>query len=68
MFIVLHVTDGVDQMLGAAMSPVVGGAFALSPKWKKQSNLFHLCIISISFLSVIIFIYLTNLNFKKSNE
>lgn len=64
MFIVIHSSKGTAQVLGAAMSPVVGGALIVSKNWKNQDSKVHYATIILSIFSVLIF----SAFFRKQNK
>ena len=56
-FIVIHISTGTPQILGAALAPVVGGAFALSDNWKNMRPIVHKYVIAIAIFSVFVTIF-----------
>lgn len=61
-FLVVTMSSGTSQIIGASMAPIVGGAFALSNNWKNQDPRVHISAIIISIISVLIFAIFIKVN------
>ena len=61
-FLVVTMSSGTSQIIGASMAPVVGGAFALSNNWKNQDTRVHISAMIISIISVLIFAIFIKVN------
>lgn len=68
MFIVISVSSGVPQIIGASMSPVVGGLFVLNKSWQNAPVEYHKSAILVSIVSVLLFSLFVKIFASKNNE
>ena len=68
MFIVISISNGTPQIIGASMSPVVGGLFALNKSWQNAPIEHHKSAILVSVTAVLLFSLFVKIFGSKNNE
>lgn len=66
-FISIHIATGTPQVLGAALAPVVGGLFAMSPGWKTVPVGTHQYVVVLAILSVLAVVVILSFFPKKAD-